>query len=39
MPTWLNHEYGDGGVADIFAVDTYDGVDVCAPILMGEASN
>jgi hypothetical protein len=22
-PTWLNHDYGDGGVADILAVDQY----------------
>jgi hypothetical protein len=39
MPTWLNHDYGDGGVVDILAVDTYSGVDVCTPIFMGEASN
>jgi hypothetical protein len=32
-PTWLNHDYGDGGVVDILAVD------VCTPIFMGEASN
>jgi hypothetical protein len=23
MPTWLNHDYGDGGVVNILAVDTY----------------
>jgi hypothetical protein len=23
MPTWLNDDYGDGGVLDILAVDTY----------------
>jgi hypothetical protein len=39
MPTWLNYDYGDGGVADILAVDVYSGVDVCTPIFMGEASN
>jgi hypothetical protein len=39
MPTWLNHEYGDGGVVDILVVDAYSGVDVCTPIFMGEASN
>jgi hypothetical protein len=39
MPTWLNHDYGDGGVVDILPVDTYSGVDVCTPIFMGEASN
>jgi hypothetical protein len=39
IPTWLNHDYGDGGVVDILVVDAYSGVDVCTPILMGEASN
>jgi hypothetical protein len=39
MPTWLNHDYGDGGVVDILAVDAYSRVDVCMPIFMGEASN
>jgi hypothetical protein len=39
MPTWLNHDYGDGGVVDILAVDAYSGVDICTPIFMGEASN
>jgi hypothetical protein len=38
MPTWLNHNYEDGGVADILAVDAYFGVDVCTPIFLGEAS-
>jgi hypothetical protein len=38
-PTWLNHDYGDGGVMDILAVDAYSGVFVCTPIFMGEASN
>jgi hypothetical protein len=38
MPTWLNHDYGDG-VVDILAVDAYSGVDVCTPIFMGEARN
>jgi hypothetical protein len=37
-PTWLNHDYGDGGVVDILAVDTYSGVEVCMPIFLGEAS-
>jgi hypothetical protein len=27
-PTWLNHDYGDGGVVDILAVDAYSGVEV-----------
>jgi hypothetical protein len=39
MPTWLNHDYIDGEVVDILAVDAYSGVDVCMPIFMGEASN
>jgi hypothetical protein len=30
--TWLNHDYGDGGVVDILAVDAYSGVDVWTPI-------
>jgi hypothetical protein len=39
MPTWLNHDYGDEGVADILAADAYSRVEVCTPIFMGEASN
>jgi hypothetical protein len=38
-PTWLKHDYGDGGVVDILAMDTYSGMDLCTPIFMGEASN
>jgi hypothetical protein len=38
-PTWLIHDYGDGGVVDILAVDTYSRVGVCMPIFMGETSN
>jgi hypothetical protein len=38
-PTWLNHDYRDGGAVDTLAVDAYSGVDVCMPIFMGEASN
>jgi hypothetical protein len=38
-PTWLNHDYRDGGVMDILAVDAYSGMDVCTPIFMGEVSN
>jgi hypothetical protein len=38
-PTWLNHDYGDGGVVDILAVDAYSRMDVCTPIFMGESSN
>jgi hypothetical protein len=37
MPTWLNHDYGDGGVVDILVVDAYSGVEVCTPIFLGEA--
>jgi hypothetical protein len=38
MPTWLNHDYGDGGVVDILAVDENSGVELCTPIFLGEAS-
>jgi hypothetical protein len=38
-PTWLNHDYGDGGVVDILAADAYSGMDVCTPIFMDEASS
>jgi hypothetical protein len=38
-PTWLNHDFGDGGVVDILVVDAYSGVDVCTPMFMAEASN
>jgi hypothetical protein len=38
MPTWLNHDYGDGGVVDILAVDAYSGVELCTIIFLGEAS-
>jgi hypothetical protein len=38
MPTWLNHDYGDGGVVYILVVDAYSGVEVCTPIFLGEAS-
>jgi hypothetical protein len=37
MPTWRNHDYGDGGVMDILAVDAYSGVKVCTPIFLSEA--
>jgi hypothetical protein len=39
MPTRLNHDYGDGGVMDILAVDVYSGVEVCTSIFLGETSN
>jgi hypothetical protein len=35
-PTWLKHDYGDGGVVNILAVDAYSGVDVCMPIFIIE---
>jgi hypothetical protein len=35
MPTWLNYDYGDGGVVDILAVDAYSEVEVCTPIFFG----
>jgi hypothetical protein len=38
-PTWLNYDYGDGGVVDILVVDAYSGVDVCTSMFMGEATN
>jgi hypothetical protein len=38
MPTWLNHDYGDGGVVDILMVDSYSEVEICTPIFLGEAS-
>jgi hypothetical protein len=38
MPTWLNHDYGDGGVVNILAVDAYSRVEVCTSIFLGEAS-
>jgi hypothetical protein len=38
MPTWLNHDYGDGGVVDILAVGAYSRVELCTPIFLGEAS-
>jgi hypothetical protein len=38
-PTWLNHDYGDGGVVDILVLDAHSGVEVCTPIFVGEATN
>jgi hypothetical protein len=35
---WLSHDYGNGGVMDIPVVDTYSGMELCKPILLGEAS-
>jgi hypothetical protein len=35
---WLSHHYGNEGVMDISAVDAYSGMELCTPILLGEAS-
>jgi hypothetical protein len=37
-PTWLNHDYGDGGVVNILAANAYSRVEVCTLIFLGEAS-
>jgi hypothetical protein len=37
-PTWLNHDYQDGGVVDILAVDAYSEVELFTPTFLGEAS-
>jgi hypothetical protein len=34
---WLIHDYEDGGVVDISAVNTYSEVELCMPIFLGEA--
>jgi hypothetical protein len=34
---WLSHDYGNRGVVDISAVDAYSGMELCTPILLGEA--
>jgi hypothetical protein len=34
---WLSHDYGNGGVVDISAVDAYSRMELCTPILLGEA--
>jgi hypothetical protein len=34
---WLSHDYRNGGVVDISAVDAYSGMELCTPILLGEA--
>jgi hypothetical protein len=38
MPIRLNHDYGDGEVVDLLAVDAYSRVDVCTTMFMGGAS-
>jgi hypothetical protein len=35
---WLSHDYGNGGVVDISAVDAYSRKELCTPIVLGEAS-
>jgi hypothetical protein len=35
---WLSHDYENGGAVDISAVDAYSGMELCMPILLGEAS-
>jgi hypothetical protein len=38
MPTWLIHDYRDGGVVDILVVNAYSRVEVCTPIFLGGVS-
>jgi hypothetical protein len=35
---WLSHDYGNGGVVNILTVDAYSEIELCTPILLGEAS-
>jgi hypothetical protein len=35
---WLSHDYENGGVVDITVVDAYFGMELCTPVLLGEAS-
>jgi hypothetical protein len=35
---WLSHDYGNGGVVDISAVDAYSEMELCTTILLDEAS-
>jgi hypothetical protein len=35
---WLIYDYGNGGVVEISAVDAYFKMELCTPILLGEAS-
>jgi hypothetical protein len=34
---WLSHDYGNGRVVDISAVDAYSVMELCTAILLGEA--
>jgi hypothetical protein len=36
---WLIHDYEDGGVVDISAVNAHSGVELCMQIFLGEANN
>jgi hypothetical protein len=33
---WISHDYRNGGVVDILAVDAYSRKELCMPILLGE---
>jgi hypothetical protein len=35
---WLSHDYGNEGVVDISVAYAYSGMELCTPILLGEAS-
>jgi hypothetical protein len=35
---WLSYDYGNGGVVKISVVGAYSGMELCTPILLGEAS-
>jgi hypothetical protein len=35
---WLSHDYGNGRVVDTLVVNAYSGMELCMPILLGEAS-
>jgi hypothetical protein len=35
---WQSHDYGNEGAVDISAVDAYSRMELCTPILLGEAS-
>jgi hypothetical protein len=35
---WLSHDYENMRVMDTSAVDAYSGMELCTPILLGEAS-
>jgi hypothetical protein len=35
---WLSHDYGNGRVVDISAVDAYSEMELCTPLLLGVAS-